>query len=201
MGVCHLFYWRDFWSFERSGFIFFLFFIQNWHRGVFFVVGPGPWSGYFWGTWGLLVFLRCCMGWRQNKFVVVKEVEGHIVIVLTELEHWRWVAVVVVTAVVGIRVTGALDSTRGFLLTSSCIASVCLVIPASLFWLLSFYSWKLSGVMAYWALQGLWGWDEEGWLLDLSVTSRSSFFLPKIGKGRVRKSRAYMILPRWHGLF
>ena len=52
----------------------------------------------------------------------------------------------------------------------------------------------LYGVMAHRASQGKWGWDEEGWLRDLSVPNRSSFFLPKIGKGGVGNSRAYMIL-------
>ena len=77
------------------------------------------------------------------------------------------------------------------------------MIPASLF-----YSFVILFLEActFWGdgVLGLWGrsgWCEEGQLLDPSVQNRSSFFLPKIGKGRVGMSRPYMILLGWNGLF
>ena len=58
----------------------------------------------------------------------------------------------------------------------------------------------ISGVAVYWAYQGRWGWNEDGQLCDLSVLDRLSSFLPKMSKGGVRNSRAYMILSGLHGL-
>ena len=60
---------------------------------------------------------------EMNKFTEVDEAEGHGVIALTGLDILDGLAVVVVTAVVGIRVTNTLGSTRGFQLTSSYIVS------------------------------------------------------------------------------
>ena len=51
---------------------------------------------------------------EMNKFTEADEVEGHGVIALTGLDIVGEVVIVVVTAVVGIRVTDALGSTRGF---------------------------------------------------------------------------------------
>ena len=51
---------------------------------------------------------------EMNKFPEAEKVEGHGVIALTTLDIVGRVVVVVVTAVVGIRVTDALGSTRGF---------------------------------------------------------------------------------------
>ena len=51
---------------------------------------------------------------QTNKFADVDKVEGHGVIALTGLDIIGGVAVVVVTVVVGIRVTNAVGSTRGF---------------------------------------------------------------------------------------
>ena len=51
---------------------------------------------------------------EMNKLTEADEVEGHGGIALTELGIVGWVAVVVVTDVVGIRVADALGSTRGF---------------------------------------------------------------------------------------
>ena len=55
--------------------------------------------------------------------------------------------------------------------------------------------------MVYWAFQGGRSWGKEGQLPGPSVPNRSSFFLPKIGKGGAGMSRAYMISLGWNGLF
>ena len=61
---------------------------------------------------------------ETNKFTEVETVEGHGVIALTGLDIVGRVAVVVVTVVLGFRVTDTLGSTRGFQSTLPCIAAI-----------------------------------------------------------------------------
>ena len=66
-----------------------------------------------WGV-GTSCVLEMLDGLETNKFTVMEEVEGHVVIALIGLDMVGEVVLVVVTVIVGINVTGALNSTRGF---------------------------------------------------------------------------------------
>ena len=65
---------------------------------------------WIFGAWGL----EMLDGLERNKFTVVEEVESHIVVAIIGSHMMGGVAVVVVTAVIGIEVVDALDNTRGF---------------------------------------------------------------------------------------
>ena len=67
------------------------------------------------GIWGLQTSVPEMLdGLEANKFTVVEEMEGYVVIALVGLDMVGRVAVVVVKVVVGIKVASALDSTRHF---------------------------------------------------------------------------------------
>ena len=77
-------------------------------------------------------------GLETNKFTVVEIVEGHVVITIPGLDMVGGVVVVVVvTMILGAEVADALESKRGFLLSSHCI--VFSLLDGS-----CFYSWILS---------------------------------------------------------
>ena len=88
-----------------------------------------------------------CHDLGTNKFAEVGEVKGHGVIALTGLDIVGRVVVVVVTVVVGIRVTDALGSTRFFQLTSPCIASYLPGDPC--FSLFYFFGYFVSGGLCF----------------------------------------------------
>ena len=82
---------------------------------------------------GTSCVLEVLDGLETNKFAVVEEVRGHIVITLIGLDIVGGVAVAAATVVVGIKVANALDSNRGFSINLTFVLPpTCLVVPASL---------------------------------------------------------------------
>ena len=99
-------------GFERSNFITFCFSSGTDIWASFLLQGLGNYLG----IWGLKTscILKMLDGLETDIFAVAVEVEDHVVIALIGSDMLGLVVVVVVTAVVGIKVSNVLDSTRGF---------------------------------------------------------------------------------------